>query len=150
MDKFIKSVDTPEEAINVFQKLQSFLSKYGFKPKKWITNCNKLTKEMSEELRSISDTKQVEVEPSKVGSSVLGLQWTVTEDSLQVYRGSSTEAETPITQRKILSLVSSLFDPLGPFAQEFLKWEDQLSQVSATSNDRRDFKTAKDKWKLHV
>ena len=69
-----------------------------------------MTEEIPEDLKSISDTKQVEVEPSKVSSSVLGLQWTVTEDSLQVCRGTGKEDET---QRKILSLVSSVFDPLG-------------------------------------
>ena len=75
-----------------------------------------MTEENPEDLRSISETKQVEVEPSKVGSSVLGLQWTVTEDSLQVCRGTSNKIETPITQRKISFLVSSVFDPLGLFA----------------------------------
>ena len=75
-----------------------------------------VTNAIPEDLRSISKTKQVEVEPSKEGSSVLGLQWTITDDSLQVCRGTSKEVETPITQRKILSLVSSVFDPLGQFA----------------------------------
>ena len=78
MDDFITSVDIPEKAINNFMQLKPFLSRYGFELKKWITNCNKETKEIPEDLRSIRDTKQVEVEPNKVGSSVLGLQWTVT------------------------------------------------------------------------
>ena len=156
------------------------MTKYVFELKKWITNCNKVTKEIPEDLRSISDTKQVKVEPSKVSLSVLVLQWTVIEDSLQVCRGTSKEVETPITQRKILSLVSSLFDPLGLFApfsvhmsrilkriltangqhwhnllepnevEEFLKLKDQLPEVAETSTDKRYFSTAKIKWELHV
>ena len=47
---------------------------------------------------------------------MLGLQWTVVDDSLQVIRGTNKEVEAPITQRKILSLVSSVFDPIGLFA----------------------------------
>ena len=47
---------------------------------------------------------------------MLGLQWTVVDDSLQVFRGTNKEVEAPITQRKILSLVSSVFDPIGLFA----------------------------------
>ena len=47
---------------------------------------------------------------------MLGLQWTVTDDSLQVCRGTNKVVEAPITQRKILSLVSSVFDPIGLFA----------------------------------
>ena len=115
MDDFIKSVETTEEAIKVFKQLQPLLSKHGFELKKWIANSDAVTNAIPEDLRSISNTKQVEVEPSKEGSSVLGLQWTITDDSLQFCRGTSKEVETPITQRKILSLVSSVFDPLGLF-----------------------------------
>ena len=99
MDNFIRSVDTPVEAIEVFKQLQPLLSKYGFEQKI-------LTKEIPEDMRSISDTNRVEVEPSKMGSSVLALQWTVTEDSLQVCGDTSKEVETQITQWKPFSLVS--------------------------------------------
>ena len=116
MDDFIKSVETPEEAIKVFKQLQPLLSKYGFDLKKWITNSDVVNNAIPEDLRSISKTKHVEVEPSQEGSSVLGLRWTITDDSLQVCRGTRKEVETPITQRKILSLVSPVFDPLGLFA----------------------------------
>ena len=106
---------------------------------------------------------------------MLGLQWKIIDDSLQVCRGSSKEVETPNTQRKILSLVSSVFDPLGLFAppsvhmrgllksiwtkneqhwdkseEEFLKWKAQLPEVAETSIDRRYLSTAKDKWEFHV
>ena len=84
MDDFIKSVETPEEAIKVFKQLQPLLSKHGFELKKWITNSDVVTNAIPEDLRSISKTKQVEVEPSQEGSTVLGLQWTITDDSLQV------------------------------------------------------------------
>ena len=57
-------------------------------------------------MRSIGDTNRGEVEPSKMGSSVLALQWTVTEDSLQVCGDTSKEVETPITQWKPFFLVS--------------------------------------------
>ena len=131
-------------------------------------------------LKINQQNKQVEVEPSKEGSSVLGLQWTVIDDSLQVCRGASKAGETPITQRKILSLVSLVFDPLGLFApfsvhmrrllkstwtkngqhwdnsvepsekEVFLKWKAQLPEVAETSIDRRYFSTFKDKWEFHV
>ena len=160
MDDFIKSVETPEEAIQVFNQLQPLLSRLGFELKKWISNNDAVTKAIPEDLKSISNTKQVEVEPNTEGSSVLGLQWTVTDDSLQVCRGTNKEIEAPITQRKILSLVSSVFDPIGFFApfsvhmrrllkgiwtkngqhwdnevepgeeEEFLNWKEQLPIVA--------------------
>ena len=87
MEDFIKSVETPEEAIKVFKQLQPLLSKHGFALKKWITNSNVVTNAIPEDLRSISNTKQVEVEPGKEGSSVLGLQWTI------VYRFVEVQAK---------------------------------------------------------
>ena len=180
MDDFIKSVQTPEEAIEVFNQLQPLLSQHGFELKKWISNNDAVTEAIPEDLMSISNTKQVEVEPSTEGSSVLGLQWTVTDDSLQVCRGTNKEVEAPITQRKILSLVSSVFDPIGLFApfsvhmrrllkgiwtkngqhwdnevepseeEEFLRWKEQLQIVAETSIDRRYFNRERDKTELHV
>ena len=180
MDDFIKSVETPEEAIEVFNQLQPLLSQHGFELKKWISNNDAVTKAIPEDLKSISNTKQVEVEPNTEGSSVLGLQWTVTDDSLQVCRGTNKEVEAPITQRKILSLVSSVFDPIGLFApfsvhmrrllkaiwtkngqhwdnevepseeEEFLRWKGELPIVAETSIDRRYFNRERDKTELHV
>ena len=94
MDDFIKSVETPEEAIEVFSQLPVLLSEHGFELKKWISNSDAVTEAIPEDLKSISNTKQVEVEPNTEGSSVLGLQWTVTDDSLQVCRGTNKEIET--------------------------------------------------------
>ena len=95
-------------------------------------------------------------------------------------RGTNKEVEAPITQREILSLVSSVFDPIGLFApfsvqmrrllkgiwtkngqhwdndvepseeEEFLRWKEQLPIVAETSIDRRYFNRERDKTELHV
>ena len=180
MDDFIKSVETPEEAIEVFNQLQPLLSQQRFELKKWISNNDAVTEANPEDLKSIRNTKQVEVEPNTEGSSVLGLQWTVTDDSLLVCRGTNKEVEAPITQWNILSLVSSVFDPIGLFApfsvhmrrllkgiwttngqywdnevepseeKEFLRWKEQLPIVAETSIDGRYFNKERDKVELHV
>ena len=120
------------------------------------------------------------MEPNTEGSSVLGPQWTVIDDSLQVCRGTIKEVEALTTQRKIFSLVSSVFDPIGLFAPfsvhmrrllkviwtkngqhwdnelepgeeaEFLRWKKQLPIVAETSIDRRYFNRERDKTELHV
>ena len=148
--------------------------------KKWISNNDAVAKAIPEDLKSISNTKQVEQGPNTEGSSVLGLLWTVPDDSLQVCRGTNKEVETPVTQRKILSLVSSVFDPIGLFAPfsvhmtrllkgiwtknrqhwenevepgeeaEFLRWKQQLPIVAETSINRRYFNREMDKDELHV
>ena len=78
MDDFIKSAETPEEAIEVFNQLEPLHSQHGFELKMWISNSDAVTEAIPEDLKSISNTKQVEVEPNTEGSSVLGLQWTLT------------------------------------------------------------------------
>ena len=175
MDDLIKSVETAEEGIEVFNQLQPLLSKHRFESKKWISNNDKVNAVIPESLNSISNTKKVDVEPNTQGSPVLGLPWNVTDDSLQVCRGTNKEVDAPITQRKILSLVSSVFDSIGVFAPfsvrmrrllkniwtkngqdwdnkvepgeeaEFLKWKEQLPIVAETSIDRRYFNTYRTK-----
>ena len=110
MNDFIKWAETPEKAIKVFKQLQPLLWEYGFELKKWSTNSDVVTNAIPEDF---SNTKQVEVGPGEESSSVLGLQWTITDGSLKVCRGTSKEVENPITQRNLLS---SVFDPLGLFA----------------------------------
>ena len=147
---------------------------------KWISNNDEVNAVIPEDLKSINKTKQDDVESNAQGSSVLGLQWNVTDDSLQVCRGTNKEVEAPITQRKILSLVSSVFDPIGLFAPfsvhmrcllkniwttngkpwdnkdepgeeaEILKWKEQIPIVAKTSIDRRYFNTLENKIELHV
>ena len=54
MSDFIKSVETPEEAIEFFNQTQTLLAQYGFELKKWINNNNAVTKAIPEDLSSIS------------------------------------------------------------------------------------------------
>ena len=180
MDDLIKSVETLEKAIEVFNQLKRLLSQLGFELKKWISNNDAVTKAISDDLKSISTTKQVELEPNTEGSSELGLQWTVSGDNPQVCRGTNKEFEAPITQSKILSIVSSVFDPIGLFAPfsvhmrrllksiwtengqhwnnevepyeeaEPLRWEEQLPFVAETSFDRRYFNREMNETGLHV
>ena len=180
MDDFIKSVETTEKAIQVFSQIQPLLSQHGFQMKKWISNNDAVTEAIQEDLKSISNTKQVEFEPNTEGSSMLGLQWTVTDDNFQLCRGTNKEVEAPITQRKVWSLVSSVLEPIGLFAPfsvhmrrllkgirtkngqhwdkevqpgheaEFLRRNEQLPIVAETSIDRRYFNKEKDKTELHV
>ena len=55
--------------------------------------------------------KTFEAEPHS--SSILGLNWNVDTDSLIICRGTEQEVPAKITQRRVLSFVSAVFDPLG-------------------------------------
>ena len=97
MGDLIESVETAEEGIEVFNQLQPLLSKHGFELKKWISNNDEVKAVIPEGLKSISNTKQVDIEPNAQGSSLLGLQWNVTDDNLQFCRGTNKEVEAPVT-----------------------------------------------------
>ena len=156
VNDFIKSVETPEEATEVFNQLQPLLSQHGFELKKWISNNDAVTEAIPEDLKSISTRNNSKRNPIRKDPQCSG-----------------------ITQRKILSLVSSLFDPIGFFApfsvhmrrlpkriwtkngqhwrsevepgkeDEFLRWKQQLPIVAETSIDRRYF-NREDRTELHV
>ena len=111
MDDFLKSVSTPQEAIQIYQKVRDVLSKGGFKLTKWIASDEEVKSQIPETDRSTKVVKTFEAEPQS--SSILGLNWNVETDSLIVCRGTEQEVPAKITQRIVLSFVSAVFDPLG-------------------------------------
>ena len=87
--------------LRIFQFVQNMLSsEWDWSTKKWISNDDAVTEAIPEDLKSISKTRQVEVEPNREGSSVPGLQWTVTDDSLQAGGGTNKEIEAPKAQKE--------------------------------------------------
>ena len=71
-DYFIK-LDSNEEAIKVFNKLQLLLCEHEFEQKKWIGSSVTVIEANLEDGKTISNTMQVEDESNTEGSSVLGL-----------------------------------------------------------------------------
>ena len=69
---------------------------------------------ISPEDRSSALSKTLEAEP--LAPSIFGLQWNVNSDSLEICRGMGKEVPAKVTQRVVLSQVSSVFDPLGLFS----------------------------------
>ena len=114
MDDFVKSVASEEEAVDVYRSLQKSLADRGFQLTKWICNSDKVMKEISPEDRSVALSKTFEAQP--LAPSILGLQWNVDSDSLVICRGTGKKVPAKITQRIVLSHVSSVFDPLGLFS----------------------------------
>ena len=113
MDDFVKSVASWEEAVEVYKCLRKSLADRGFQLTKWICNSEKVMEEIPSEDRSDALSKTFEAEP--LAPSILGLQWNVESDSLEICRGTEKEVPAKITQRIVLSHVSSVFDPLGLF-----------------------------------
>ena len=111
MDDFLKSVTTPQEAIETYKKVRDILIKGGFNLTKWITSDYEIKSQIPETVRSTKVVKTFEAEPQS--STILGLNWNVDTDSLIVCRGTEQEVPAKITQRIVLSFVSAVFDPVG-------------------------------------
>ena len=114
MDDFVESVASEEEAVGIYKSLRKSLADGGLQLTKWICNSEKVMERISPEDRSGALSKTFEAEP--LAPSILGLQWNVMSDSFEICRGMEKEVPAKVTQRVILSHVSSVFDPLGLFS----------------------------------
>ena len=84
---------------------------WWFTLKKWVSNC-------PEVLQIIPVDDRLEANEFTLNAeSILCLEWIFDKDCLQVCRGPSEESTQNITQRVVLSFVSSVFDPMGVFGR---------------------------------
>ena len=112
MDDLVKSVDSPQVAINCYQELVETLKRSGFTLKKWASNSPEVLEIIPAEDRLEANEFTLNAE----SFAILGLEWIIDKDCLQVCRGPNKECPPDITQRVVLSFVSSVFDPMGIFA----------------------------------
>ena len=110
MDDFLKSARTPQQEIEIYQKVRDVHIKGGVKLTKWITSDDEVKSHIPETDRSTKVVKTLEAEPQS--SSILGLNWNVDTNNLIVCRGTEQEVPAKITQRIVLFFVSAVFDPL--------------------------------------
>ncbi len=120
VDDLMKSVEGADGAILLAKQLRELLQKGGFKLTKCFSNNREVLSTIpeSERARSVVNLDINDL-PKE---SALGLKWNV-EDYAFV---SEVDRETldqgkAATRRGILSVVSSLFDPLGMFAPYIMK-----------------------------
>ena len=111
VDDLLKSVKTIEDAKKLYEyKLTLMLASGRFHLTKWICNSREVPdvipqSEMASQLRNLSfDTETLPTERA------LGLEWNAESDCFQF---NISQKDKPHTRRGILSMVSSIFDPLG-------------------------------------
>ena len=102
-------------AVGVYKSLRKDLADGGLQLTKSICNSEKVMEKISPDDRSVALSQTFHAEPSE--PSILGLQWNVMSDRLEICRGIGKEVPTKVTQRVVLSQVSPMFDPLGLFSR---------------------------------
>ncbi|KAK6168652.1 hypothetical protein SNE40_019844 [Patella caerulea] len=144
VDDLMKSVKTTEEALKLVSELKDLLARGGFHLRKWCSNDRDVVLQIPEEERAKSllslDLDNLPTE------STLGLKWNTETDKFvwQVLEKMHKTAENaPMTRRGVLSVVYSLFDPLGflapflmkaklllqMFSRKRLRWDEQLGET---------------------
>ena len=136
VDDCLKSVESDQRASRLVDQLRQLLAKGGFRLTKWISNsCDVIQSvPVSERAGSI---KELDLENLPV-ERALGMQWDVQSDT---FRFKIVVKDRPPTRRGILSVISSIYDPLGFVAplilpakailrdlcQKGLDWDDRIS-----------------------
>lgn len=117
VDDCLASVASESQAVALYRDLQAICARGGFQLKKWISNSRNVLaipeKERAKEVKELNldyDTLPVE--------RALSVQWCVQSDA---FKFRIAIQDQPLTRRGILSMVSSIYDPLGVLVPVVLK-----------------------------
>ena len=108
VDDCLKSCHNDQEAIRLFHQLTNLLNRGGFHLTKWICNSDAVMQMIPPDEQA-SGNKVRDLESSHI-ERALGVQWDV---QLDVFKFQICVRERPTTRRGILSVMSSIYDPLG-------------------------------------
>lgn len=108
----LKSVDTETNASQLYKELEALCAAEGFNLTKWSSNNRAVLAhipegEMAKGVKDLNLDLDLEDLPLE---RALGVPWSTEDD---VFKFHVTLKEQPCTKRGILSIVSSMYDPLG-------------------------------------
>lgn len=140
VDDCLKSLPSKEDAMQMVQDQASMLQKGGFNLSKWIANSRTMLTSIAEEKKS-KTTRDLDLGKDDLPRA-LGLYWCVETDTFQFK--TSVESRS-YTRRGILSVISSIYDPvsvLAPFilppkrllqeiCRKNISWDKEVPQATA-------------------
>ena len=140
VDDCLKSLSSENDAVQLVHELSNLLHERGFHLTKWLSNSEEVMATISPDERA-STVKDLDFS-SIVIERALGIQWELSSDT---FKFNVVIKEKPFTRRGILSVMSSIYDPLGFLApvilpvkkmlQEFcrlkLSWDDPIPEIYA-------------------
>ena len=107
VDDCLSSVSLESDAKIIIRETPKVLSNGGFSLKKFVVNNKELLSEVSRDCMA----EEVCTLGPLCESRALGIKWRISTD--EFFFDSWRGKDSPITRRKMLSTVSSIFDPLG-------------------------------------
>ncbi|XP_043231034.1 uncharacterized protein LOC122386165 [Amphibalanus amphitrite] len=110
VDDLVKSVTKIDEAIDLVREVRELCSRGGFHLAKFVSNQRKVLQSIPPEDRG-KNVKQLNLEKELPLEKTLGVEWRVNPD---VIGFSTTEDRSmPCSRRGMLSIIGSLYDPMG-------------------------------------
>ena len=140
MDDCLTAVASEEQAIALSQSLRALCMRGGFKLTKWVSNSRRVLSCIPADERA-AEVKDLDLSKDALPTErALGVQWCTDTDT---FKFRVNVPERPITRRGILSIVNSVYDPLGLLApgilpaklilrelcQEKLSWDEDVDDI---------------------
>lgn len=115
MDDVITGCDNLEEAKNLQNQLEGMTSRGGFRLRKWASNCAEVLHGISDDNLAIRPADGIDLNPDP-SVKALGLTWLPGRDVFRFqFEVPPVNPEVVLTKRRVLSIIATLFDPLGFF-----------------------------------
>ncbi|XP_058816400.1 uncharacterized protein LOC131679681 [Topomyia yanbarensis] len=112
MDDVLTGSDNAAEALKMRIQLDKLMASGGFQLRKWASNCVEVLRGIPEENLAIRDS-EIELDPDP-SIKTLGLVWQPRTDVFKFqFSIPSIDDNLLITRRQFLSIIATLFDPLG-------------------------------------
>ena len=131
VDDLMKSTETVADAISLADKVSNQLNRGGFHLTKWCSNDRRVLAAIPEAERAKTVVNlELEQLPTQ---SALGMKWNIEDDKFVREISNklmSALTKKPVTRRSIVSVVYSLFDPLGFIAPYIMKAKLILQMLS--------------------
>lgn len=132
MDDLLKSLASVEDAVSMARSLMSICSKGGFTLTQWTSNSREVLQSLPEDLKS-KNLQELDLDRDQLPlDRALGLQWCIETDT---FKFKLKVKEKPATRRGILSIISSVYDPLGFLAPVILPAKLLLQELCRTKYD---------------
>ncbi|KAJ8037714.1 hypothetical protein HOLleu_18605 [Holothuria leucospilota] len=110
VDDMLKSVRCEEEAVRLVRQMRELTGKGGFHLTKWVSNSRAVLNAIPESERA-ERVKSLDMDKDKLPvDRALGVMWCVESDQFQF---RVTVNQRPYTRKGILSIMASVYDPLG-------------------------------------
>ncbi|XP_053686296.1 uncharacterized protein LOC128735836 [Sabethes cyaneus] len=121
MDDVISGTNDINTAVELRRQLDSMLAGGGFKLRKWVSNSKQVLEGIPRENLALPETEEVSWDRDATVKT-LGLSWLPKTDCLKFqFVIPPLSEEELLTKRTILSIIASLFDPLGLLGATIVK-----------------------------